>query len=1303
MAVNWTQAQKQAIEISGCNVLAAAAAGSGKTAVLVERIIQKITDETHPTDIDSLLVTTFTEAAAAKMRQEITDAIYHKLEERPKDRNLQRQLTLAAHADICTIHSFCLHVVRSCFHLLDIDPDFSIGDTNELALMKEGVLDDLFDQLYEAEDKAFFRLLDTYASQRGDQPLRAIVLKLYDFVRSMPDYPGWLARAAAMYESDGPDGSVWLDFIRAHTASVLTGCVAELSDALKMAAGIDALESYEKALHVEIDMIKALIVTVKTAPYAEIALAMRAVSFQPARAKRGTPAEIKDLVIKPRDRAKKLIARMQADYFGVELARQRQDFAVAAEIVRGLCHVTLAFDRAFFAAKQERNVLDFNDIEHLCLSALGQKDADGSYRPSAAAVSLRDKYTEIFIDEYQDANEMQEAIFSLISRGDNVFMVGDMKQSIYRFRHTNPLIFQEKRLRYSESSSDGCLVSMQQNFRSRGQILDTVNFIFRQVMSPMVGEIAYDDTEQLNLGAVYPPAEGKLVGGDVEVYLLGAYENVQAEPNTAAENATLSGDNGVHKAKAADDMAARAVSNGAATDNAYTADRTRAGAGRPASRSGEKALQRQDADGMAESETEPQELAGAQAEAQCIADRICQLMRAGFCVLDRTGRYRPITYRDIVILMRSPKRDAAVFSEILTKNGIPVFADVGESYFISEEVMVMKNLLSVIDNPDQDIALLSVLRSPVFGFDDNMLLRLRLAAPKASIYGALRTCAAQAQDAPAGKGAEAPLTDDAAMQPRDGIPQGDGIPQDLAKRCRSVMDQLSKWRGWAVYMPAHRLLQELFDDTLYYAYAGAQQDGQLRQANLDLLYERARSFENTSFMGLYHFISYIDRIQRASYDAPSARLLGENQNVVRIMSIHKSKGLEFGVVFVARLAKRFNMRELSDHVLMHPAFGIGLDYIDSRLRYFYPMLSKSAIREKMRYEQLSEEMRLLYVALTRAKEKLILTAAPPRLELRLQAWADAASHAEGGRIAEHTCAAASSFADWLMPALLRERHCAQAAGLPGAALCDELPVSLHIGTQLTGDQTYAAPAAAAEDDEDTAYDAFVHERLDYAYDSTANKIPAKLSVTELKRILNNELDLTCDSLYERPLHRVPQFLSSEALSGAARGSVMHYVMQRLDLSGKLDYTGIKQQVDAMKRQGLLTKQQAAAVKSRQLAAFFASELGRRLVAAEQAVRETPFEIAIPAKLVQKGAHDADTILLQGIIDCYFFDTSGEIILLDYKTDSVHNNSKDLAILKKRYEPQLTYYALALEKMTGCRVAEAYLYFFSAAMAVHCEL
>jgi len=887
--------------------------------------------------------------------------------------------------------------------------------------------------------------------------------------------------------------------------------------------------------------------------------------------------------------------------------------------------------------KSRKSVVDFNDLEHFCLEILSEKGEDGKLMPSKTALGYRERFAEILVDEYQDSNMVQEIIISMISRADtdkpNVFMVGDVKQSIYRFRQARPELFLDKYNTYSPDKGNPFRkILLFKNFRSRREVVDAVNFIFKQIMSVSVGELDYTDTEALNPGAVFPEnnKEDRAVGGEAELHLIqtGSGEDISAVENEGGEGQ----------------------------------------------------------EDTAEGQEDEEMLDNVQCEARLVGRRILELMMpyekgSHFCVFDKTKKeYRKVEFRDIVILLRTTRNWSQVFADELSMMGIPAFADTGTGFFKTVEVQVVLSLLQIIDNPLQDIPLLSVLRSPIVAFTTDELAELRLADRKACLFDALKKLAEDGQ----GK---------------------------TARKAAAFLENLQEWREMSLYMSTDRLLWQLYNDTGYYGMVGAMPAGEQRQANLRILFERARQFEETSYKGLFNFINFIDKLKSSKGDMGSAKILGENDNVVRIMSIHKSKGLEFPVVILAGCGKKFNLQDMNKSILLHQDLGFGPDVVDHRLRLSWPSAAKQAIREKIKAEILSEEMRILYVALTRAREKLIITGAVNDAAKAVAKWSACASVQES-RLPAYEMLKGGNYLDWIGPALLRHKSCGglrDSAGIGSGfhrALIDDPSVwSIRIW-----DKNDVLGSSLSEEGEESGFIRWldsletteelsefseeISRRLswDYAY-AGASRVPAKVSVTELKRRFNAELSEEAGTFpeYLPVLVKKPMFLEEKkGLTHAEKGTILHFVMQHLDYSRG----DIEVQIEGMVARDLLTEQQARSVDAGKIRRFLESPLGKRMLASGNISREVPFNIEIPCHELYKDmegeAYRGDTILLQGIIDCYFEEPDG-IVLVDYKTDYVPYGKAEM--IRERYSVQIRYYARALEMLAGKKVKDKYIYLF----------
>lgn len=1243
---NWTGEQWDAITEKDCSLLVAAAAGAGKTAVLVERIIRKITDPGNPVDIDRLLVMTFTNAAAAEMRERIAEAISAVLEKNPGSKNIQRQLTLLNKASITTIHSFCLEVVRSNFQIINIDPGFRITDETEAALMRLEVLNELFEDQYEKENENddFFDLLECYGGNRDDQALQDMVLNLYSFVQSSPWPEKWLNEMTESFNA--PEGldfgeTPWGRVLINSAALELEGLIkmmARAADVLKYAAG---LEKYLNVFFEDLSGLGALLkaCTDKSGTkWDAVYGALQNLEFKrlPSAGKYAD-SEKQEYVKKIRDDVKARIKKIKEKIFTAASAETVNDMKAMYPMMKCLAGLVSDFGKRYSAKKSQKSVVDFNDLEHFCLEILAEQDENGEIRPSRAALGYRERYAEILVDEYQDSNLIQEIIINMVSRADtgkpNVFMVGDVKQSIYRFRQARPELFLDKYGSYSmEKGNPYRKILLFKNFRSRKEVVDAVNFIFKQIMSVSVGELDYNDTEALNPGAVFTEndRETSVAGGEAELHLIqtGGSGDIISEGETAGEE----------------------------------------------QESGE------------EQPDDEEMLDSIQCEARLAAKIIRELVQPDnqgreFCVFDKGRKeYRKADYRDIVILLRTMRNWSDVFMEELAAQGIPAFADTGAGFFKTAEVQVILSLLQIIDNPLQDIPLLSVLRSPIVSFTTDELAELRLADRKASLYNALQALAG---------GSESPA----------------------AKKAALFLNDLQRWRDMSLYMATDQMLWQLYNETGYFGTVGAMPAGEQRQANLRILFERARQFEETAYKGLFNFINFVDKLKSSKGDMGSAKILGENDNVVRIMSIHKSKGLEFPVVILSGCGKKFNLQDMNKSILLHQELGLGPDVVDHRRRLSYPSVPKQAIREKLKAETLSEEMRILYVALTRAREKLIITGSVSDVRKAAAKWARCAGVREN-KLPAYEMLKGGRYLDWIGPALLRHKDCGdfrESAGMGSEfrGLLIENPSVWNI--RIWNKSDVLGGKSAKEHDEsqfirwldglETAGEADdipeeIVRRLswEYPYQKTS-KVPAKVSVTELKRRFDAEvLDETgAFSNHLPPLVRKPLFLEEKrGLSAAEAGTVLHLVMQRLNY--KQD--DIKAQIDEMVAKDLLTEQQAQSVDPDKIKRFLESPLGIRLLASESVSREVPFNMEIPCHELypdmQEEAYQGETLLLQGVIDCYFEEPDG-IVLLDYKTD--YAPADRVETIRERYRLQISYYARALEMLTGKKVKERYIYLF----------
>ena len=889
--VKWTNEQLQAIEKTGNNILVAAAAGSGKTAVLVERIINKIINK--KIDIDQLLIVTFTNAAASEMRERILEAIYKKIEEEPENTHLQKQINLIGRASICTIDSFCLDVVKNNFYEIGVAPNFRIADNAELELIKQEALEDLFNKKYEIEDKKFLKLLETYTTYSADEPLKELILNIYNFIQSHPFPNEWLEENVEKYNLINKmnidfSETEWGKTIIKELKEELLDSKIKLEQVKKDIVRFEELKKYALVLSTDIQVLDSIL---KQEKWDNIYNSILEIVFEKWPIDRKITLEEKEIAKEKRNEIRKQIKKA-LEAIDCDSKQANEDIYNMYETLKALKEIILEYDELLKQAKKEKNLVDFSDIEHMALQILLKKGEDNNYIPTPIALKYRKKFVEIAIDEYQDSNLVQESILTSISNGKNIFMVGDVKQSIYKFRQARPELFLDKYEKYvveDNTEAQGNKIQLFKNFRSRENILDTTNLIFKDIMSKKLGDIDYTEEEYLNLGANFEETDKHSIKTNTEILII---ENKNEE----------------------------------AEDNEETA------------------------------ETE-EPIENIELEAKFVAKKIKEILDSKQVVFDKKLGYRPITYKDIVILLRSTKDKANIFENELINLNIPVYSDTSLEYLNSIEIQMIMNLLKVIDNPTVDIPLVGVLRSMIGGFSDNELIKIRLIDNKKSFYEAMKQY----------------LTENI-----------EDLDDQIKEKIQNFLGRISEWKAEAEYLELDELIWKIYIDTGYYNYVSLMPDGILRQANLKLLFEKAKQYEKASFKGLYNFINFIEKVRTGSGDLSSAKLIGENENVVRIMSIHKSKGLEFPLVFLCNSNKKFNTQDLNSQILLHQDLGLGANYIDSERKLQYSTLAKEAIKIKSKEEIISEEMRVLYVALTRAKERLIVTGISKDLEKDLK-------------------------------------------------------------------------------------------------------------------------------------------------------------------------------------------------------------------------------------------------------------------------------------------------------------------------------
>lgn len=1253
METKWTDEQLLAIETRGKNLLVAAAAGSGKTAVLVERIIKIITDDNNPVDIDKLLVVTFTNAAASEMRERIGDAISKKLEEMPNSKMLQRQLALLNKSNITTIHSFCLDIIKNNFHLIDLDPGFRIGDETECTLIKQDVLIELFEDKYDKEDEDFLNLIEAYCTNRDDERLKEIVLKLYNFSMSGPWPSVWLREKAQEFNINSLDElekASWYKVLKESLYLDLNNAKNGLDEAIKICEEDSDLAPYLLNLKPELNGIENAINSLNL-NLEQIYKAIKDIEFayRIKTVKKGLGDELDKKKVKSlRDDVKKKINQIKGGVFSVSLDETLNGIKNMYPIIKSLTELVIEFSDRYVKKKMERVILDFNDLEHLCLKILTCNDENGEVYASSVAQKFREKFEEVLVDEYQDSNNVQETIISMVSRKDldnpNVFMVGDVKQSIYRFRQAKPELFLEKYNSYSEEDNKkNRKIMLYKNFRSREEVIKGVNFIFKSLMSKTVGELDYTDKEALNLGASYDEINkdnvyfqdnefidlDKIeVSGALELHILDKSSDFEYEKNEINDEDDKENDN-------EEDLSAVAI------------------------------------------------------EARIIAKRIKELINPSdgkcFMVFDKNlNRYRKITYKDIVILLRSTKNWADTIVEELSFGGIPVYADINTGYFQTIEIRTIMSLLHIIDNPMQDIYTIASMRSPIFAFTSEELADIRILNRDNYFYLNVKDIAEDVYD--------------------------ERINKSLKDKCVYFIEKIGSWREKSLYMPIDEFLWYLYSDTSYYGYVGAMVNGIQRQANLRILFQRAKQYEQTSFKGLFNFINFINKLRKSSGDLGTAKILGENEDVVRIMSIHKSKGLEFPVVFLSGCGKQFNLRDINDSLLFHEELGIGADCIDIKKRIRYTTLQKYAIKKKFELETLSEEMRILYVALTRAKEKLIITGSSYNLQKDIDACYKAGVKGFN-KVIPSELLKQKSYLKWIMTALIKHKDgdILRQGKNEFVEISDDLSswkINFHkksdFGVENVEDSIEKKNISILSlNYSNFEVDEEIRKRLEFRYKyRDVCSVPSNISVSDIKKAEEEIFEPQAENLFSEEKNRKkPKFIMEEkGLSKAEKGTAMHFVMQKLDLNKVNLLNEIKEQIKNMFEKGLITKDEEESINIFKIQKFFKSNLGQRLLKAykenKQVFRELPFITEIPVKRIEKDLIDKifnnEKLRLQGIIDCFFEEDDG-IVLLDYKTDYVENG-KEKEILDK-YRVQIDLYTETLERVIGKKVKERYLYLF----------
>ena len=1388
--MNWTKDQQSVIDARGSNLLVSAAAGSGKTAVLVARIIERVTDKDAPMSLERLLVLTFTRAAAQEMRERIGKALNERLLADPDDRFLQLQKAILPRAKITTIDSYCQSLIRERYQALGIDPNFSVADEGDLKLMKADVMDELLEEQYETGAETFLRFASAYSGTRLDTKLSALIEQLYTFVQAAPwpeRYLNAQEESCRLEEAGEPDSCAWMQ-------TLLEQIRADAAEQLERLAPAAEICEEEQGPLPYLDAVKALSRTAgalsEAADYAslyEILSAFSSPRLGVVRGKKYDPDK-KDAVKAVIDAARSAFGDAKKRYAALTPPLLHASMAGSAGAVREIIRLTRLYMARLDAAKREKNIVDFSDMEHFAIALLYDHiAADDPREPdySALADHLAGQFDEILVDEYQDSNELQEALLRALSSErfgrPNLFMVGDVKQSIYQFRLARPQLFMQKYETYSDAEgSANRKIELSQNFRSRTEVLSAVNDVFYDVMQRSVGGVQYDARAALRLGAAYPAHAGCKTECDlIELSAVGSdalREQQEAEKQQGIVGAHPEGD-------------AAEGQNKLSTKEEY--------------------------------------------EAGFIAQRIRELVRPdvpeeAFQVTDKeTGQLRPARYGDIVILMRSTSRRVEKVVDVLGASGIPAYAESDTGYFSAIEVEVMLACLNTIDNPHQDIPLAALMRSPIGGFSDTELAKLRAsfwkamesaeggcgsadaafeesesepdstdvrtdATADAGIVGGPNAVASADAGAAGGLNAVSALRDlfDAlkwaagqtgmeAKQP--------GLSQEMAAHCKRFLDWLMRYRELSDVLPVYELLNRIYQDTGYYDIVSAMPLGTMRKKNLDMLLQKAEAYAETSYRGLFHFVRYIEQLKQYNTDYGEAKAVSEQGDLVRITSIHKSKGLEYPIVILAGMGRMFNQQDLRETVVMDNELGIGADYIDLEHRVRYPGLKKAVIREKRRRENAGEELRILYVAMTRAKEKLILTAAIENAADKLKKYAEAGmrERAEGHGLSQSSILGARCYLDWLL------LSGAGGAGSIEFRLIDAVQIEDRNASEEADERRRyeALKAIDAREVYDVDFERELKRALRARYPHEAEtKLAPKVSVSQLKQA-QHAMDVPEDGIWHEAPMDVPEdgiwtetptevsegesgeravpaaegagvpFLVADAgFSGARAGTAFHRAMELLDFQQVRDLCAEKhskaetvetaktaeraetaetietkkepergavpvhelqsekteervsmrwpaasallshedakalteKEIARMRSEKRLPEEEAERLDKQELTRFLETPLAIRMAEAaeRQALwREQHFMVGIPANQLNKDAGSAELQIVQGIIDAYFEEPDGSIVLVDYKTDRV----KDASVLKARYALQLRLYAKALEQLLDQPIRECLIY------------
>lgn len=1162
----WTEEQQNAINSREGTVLVSAAAGSGKTAVLVQRVIERITDDKNPCDADKLLVVTFTKAAALEMRNRISQKISELIDKDPYNMHLRRQQILLTKAHISTIHSFCSEIVRENFYKLSISKEFRIADTHEMSILRDEALQHILLTFYEREDKEFINFVETFSTGKDDSKLASIINTLYDFIRSHPFPELWLNEKASMYEeSEDVLNTLWGQTILKYTNSAVNYCIDLTKGSLFAISEDNTIEdAYKDSFLSDLSSLTELENIIFRGSWNDISNRINLFEFTKLKPLRGyKDDQIKNKVCGNRDEVKSTLKKLSKLFYSNE-DRCLEDISKLRPIIRILFEAVSMFSKKLDELKLIKCAADFGDLEHWMIKLLVEPDGKGGYVKTETARILSEKFEEVMVDEYQDTNEAQDIIFRALSKDEgNLFLVGDVKQSIYRFRQAMPEIFLKRKEKYNKFAPQlknyPAKIVLDKNFRSRREVTNTVNFVFRQIMSKQVGQIDYNDDEKLIPASSYT-------------------DNKNAD--TIVDIIDLS-----------------------------------------------------------KSETTDMDIV----EARHISKIILKMISEGYKIEDGDSE-RPVTYKDFCILMRSANKHAAAYAHELQLNSIPAWSDVSGSFFETTEISLILSLLKIINNPFNDIAILSVLLSPIFGFTPDKLSEIRLVDKNLPLYFAIKKLAET----------------------------GD-------KECGDFICSIEDYRRLSLVMSPDKLIDYIYEKSGYSSMVQTMENGNLRLANLRLLIEYAKNYGQSGYKSLLGFIRFINKLEQNRADISQVSTVNENANAVKIMSIHRSKGLEFPICIIAGCSRKFNIDR--DEILIHPSLGLGIKLRNNDNIVQYATMPREAVSIEIDNDNISEELRILYVAMTRAKEKLILINSVKDIDKTLKKLSSRLTNTN--IMPAYIVRNGSSFSDWIISCALRHPSGSQlrkvAGDVHGITVKDDNIWDIRLIYENYDCELYEESVSKDEVIFDENLIEEIDKRFNFVYSKeNLKKIPNKVSAS----IISSR------RRFDKSLKR-PGFIKKKGLSLKEKGIALHNFMQFADY--KCAVLNPDEELKRLVNQGFITKQQSDAINISKIYEFFNSSLAKRILESDKIIREFRFTVDIPAKRICDnlvGDENNESIILQGAVDCVFLEKD-EIVIVDYKTGLSVNDE-----VKEAYADQLKLYKYAMEKCMNRRVKECVIYSFA---------